>query len=99
MNRPRSAALAVLGLVLFAGAPAAAQDYGSRAAAKTAPPPELSAQERRDRRARTRIQVYPRRPGYLGPNARRDCTSWLEEEWRPSGTVIVPRLRCWWVPG
>jgi hypothetical protein len=26
----------------------------------------------------------------------RDCTSWLAQENRPSGPVIVPRMRCWW---
>jgi hypothetical protein len=59
---------------------------------------ELSAQTRRVRRARTRIEVY-QRYRYLPPSAKRDCISWLEPEWRLSGTVIVPRLRCWWVRG
>jgi hypothetical protein len=74
---------------------------------------DLSAQRRRVRpmrinvgtgpirRSATRIDVYPRPYlyEYPGPNAKRDCVSWLEPEWRPSGTVIVPRLRCRWVPG
>jgi len=43
---------------------------------------------------RPRITVYPR--GYLPPNAIRQCRSWLVTEYRVSGTVIVPRMRCWW---
>lgn len=58
---------------------------------------EASAQARR--RAPTRIVVTPRPYGYPGPGAVRQCTSWLEPDYRPSGTVIVPRMRCWWVPG
>ena len=63
-------------------------------------------------RARTRLQVrpvypyrryhslYPIRDGvvdYPGPNARRECAGALVTEYRPSGTVVVPRLRCHWV--
>ncbi|MBV9262651.1 MAG: hypothetical protein JO205_14885 [Pseudolabrys sp.] len=44
---------------------------------------------------RTRITIYPQRR-QLGPNAQRQCTAWLEKEYRVSGTVIVPRERCWW---
>jgi hypothetical protein len=29
----------------------------------------------------------------------RQCVSWLATENRPSGTVIVPRMRCWWEHG
>ena len=36
---------------------------------------------------------------YPGPGYVRDCVSWLEQEARPSGTVIVPRMRCRWVRG
>jgi hypothetical protein len=44
--------------------------------------------------ARPRLRVYPgRRLLY------RDCDFWLAQEWRPSGPVIVPRQRCWWVRG
>lgn len=41
--------------------------------------------------------VYPRyNPG---PNAVRECTSNLVQEYRPSGTVIVPRMNCYWRRG
>jgi hypothetical protein len=62
----------------------------------TAQSTDLSAQRRQ--RPRTRIRIYAPY-SYPGPHAVRHCTSWLEPEWRPSGTVIVPRMRCWWVPG
>lgn len=52
---------------------------------------ELSAQQRRPP---TRFRVYPgRRLLY------RDCSFRLAYQWRPSGTVIVPVQRCWWVRG
>ncbi len=67
------------------------------------PASETSAQSRRPR-ARVRIyrnddapDVYPRyNPG---PNAVRDCTATYVQEFRPSGTVIVPRMNCFWRPG
>lgn len=34
---------------------------------------------------------------YPGPNAYRQCDFRLAQEMRPSGPVIVPRQRCWWV--
>lgn len=41
--------------------------------------------------------VYPRyNPG---PNAVRDCTAHYVQEYRPSGTVITPRMNCVWRPG
>jgi hypothetical protein len=66
---------------------------------------EMSAQ-----RKRPRIRVVPRqpaawdypRPGYYswpGPNAVRQCVDWYQTEFRPSGTVITPQVRCRWVPG
>src|SRR3954466_212663 len=67
---------------------------------------ELSAQSRKYRRPPTRIRVYPRYnpddvyPRYFpGRNAVRDCTATLVEEYRPSGTVITPRMNCFWRPG
>lgn len=51
---------------------------------------DLSAQFRRPP---SRLRVYPGRLLY------RDCTFRLAQQWRPSGTVIVPVQRCWWVRG
>lgn len=61
-------------------------------------------------RPRARLRVYPRYPyrtysspyplayeiEYPGPGFVRECASRLVPENRPSGTVIVPRMRCWW---
>ena len=94
---------ALLGLV--AVAPSAAQSRGEGAAARDA-----SAQSKPSR-ARTRVLVRPAYPyrhyhslyplpdgiDYPGPNARRVCTGGLVTEYRPSGTVTVPRLNCRWV--
>jgi hypothetical protein len=41
--------------------------------------------------------VYPRyNPG---PDAVRECNATYVQEFRPSGTVIVPRVSCFWRPG
>ena len=42
-------------------------------------------------------EVYPRY--YPGPNAVRECNATYVQEYRPSGTVIVPRMHCVWRPG
>jgi len=44
--------------------------------------------------SRPHIVVHPRRR--LGPNAKRHCRFWLAKEYRASGTVITPQMRCWW---
>jgi hypothetical protein len=67
---------------------------------------ELSAQ-RRYRRPLRRLPIYPREewetdvyPRYNpGPNAVRDCTATYVQEHRPSGTVIVPHMNCYWRRG
>lgn len=43
--------------------------------------------------ARPYIEIRPQRLMY------RRCTDWLELQHRPSGTVLFPRYRCWWVTG
>jgi hypothetical protein len=50
---------------------------------------ELAAQ------SRPRITIHPRRI-HPGPNAKRQCRSWLAKEYRVSGPVIVPQMHCWW---
>jgi hypothetical protein len=54
------------------------------------PTRELSAQKKRPR-----VTIYPRRV-YPGPYAKRQCYSWLVTEYRVSGTVVTPQMRCWW---
>ena len=96
---------ALLGLV--AVAPGAAQSTGEGAVARDASAPGKPS------RARTRVLIrpaYPYRPyhslyplpygiDYPGPNARRVCSGGLVTEYRPSGAVVVPRLRCRWARG
>jgi len=45
--------------------------------------------------SRPRITIHPRST-YPGRNAKRLCRSWLAKEYRVSGPVIVPQMRCWW---
>jgi hypothetical protein len=99
--------LAFAGAFLLAEAGAQAQTAPRAQTARASQPgTELSAQSRRVRRPPTRIRVYPTYnpddvyPRYFpGRNAVRDCTASYVEEFRPSGTVITPRLNCFWRPG
>lgn len=77
--------------VVLSSAPATAQS-GTAAMQPTPAPTDISAQRRRG----TPLRVYRRA---LSPTAVRACDSWYELEHRPSGTVLVPRMRCHWVDG
>ena len=46
-----------------------------------------------------RVRVHPLAQSNPGPDAVRQCSFWLATEYRPSGTVIVPRQHCWWERG
>src|SRR4029079_15255946 len=81
-----------------------AEDRSALSAYAQAPPPP---------RARTRIRVTPRcfyrtqaldypapyECEYPGPGYVRQCIAQLVQQYRPSGTVIVPVTRCWWERG
>jgi hypothetical protein len=66
-------------------------------------PSDMSAQHIRKRRPRVRIYREDERgvyPSYSpGSDAVRDCTAHYVQEFRPSGTVIVPRMNCYWRHG
>lgn len=91
-----------------AGGSAQSASQGLRTAQAARPAAtEVSAQQR-DRRPPTRLRVqpyydpyavgvYPRY--YPGRNAVRECNATYVQEYRPSGTVIVPRMSCFWRPG
>ena len=92
--------------MLLPGSMAQAQrhrrDCGSRQR-RTPPVTDVSAQRRRPLR---RVPIYRQEwapdvyPRYdPGPNAVRDCTAHYVQEYRPSGTVITPRMNCYWRPG
>jgi len=90
-------ALASLGLLLAGGDRDAVA--GSAGVAQVAPS-EFSAQAQPRPRRIPRIEVYPRRYFYdPGPDAVRQCRAWYVQELRPSGPVVVPRMRCWWERG
>lgn len=64
-------------------------------------------------RERPQIRIRPRYPyrrwhspyplpyshEFPGPHAKRQCVNRYVTEHRPSGTVVVPRMRCWWTRG
>jgi hypothetical protein len=111
MMRIRVAAISAAFAIVFAlpTAPAGAQTspQGTRIA-QAAQPGADEATEPRRVRPTTRLRVYPRyEPSqdgvypryYPGRNAVRECNATYVQEYRPSGTVIVPRMSCFWRPG
>jgi|SRR3954462_9710628 hypothetical protein len=97
------AMLAAFGALLFTPVPSVAQLAGVAAEEAIVP----------QKRPRTRLRVRPVYPyrhfhslypppydvEYPGPNGKRECVDAYVTEHRPSGTVIVPRMRCRWVRG
>lgn len=79
------AAIMASGVVL--SAPASAAPQGSKT--EPASTSDLAAQ----RRAGIYVTPGRRNPG---PNSVRQCRAWLAQEYRVSGTVVVPRMQCWW---
>ena len=77
--------LGIAGLPVAAAAPYAAAQPSPYAQSE----PSFSALGR----ARPRIEVNPR------PLLYRRCVDWYELQHRPSGTVLFPQMRCWWVRG
>jgi hypothetical protein len=95
--------------LLLADAPAQAQTASTRSRAAQAPKvstPVVTDASAQQRRRLQRVPIYRQEwvpdvyPRYNpGPNAVRDCTATYVQEYRPSGTVITPRMNCWWRPG
>jgi hypothetical protein len=99
---------AVAGLVMLALAglgpwgPAVAQNAGAAPDATAAQIGGVQPSDTAPRpRARppTRIRVHPLAQSTPGPDAVRQCSFRLAPEYRPSGTVIVPQMHCWWERG
>jgi hypothetical protein len=112
MKRIKTAAiwLALIGAVSLPGAGTKAQTAPSGVRTAQASPPAAAEADGqvRVRRSPRRVPVYPRNqpepndvyPHYFpGRNAVRDCTATYVQEYRPSGTVIVPRMNCYWRRG
>jgi hypothetical protein len=97
------------GLFLLQGAQAQSAPSGMRTAQSSQPMATELSSQRRVRRPPTRLRVYPTDQGdpwydvypryFPGRNAVRDCTATYVQEFRPSGTVIVPRMNCYWRRG
>jgi hypothetical protein len=90
--------------LLFPGSMAQAQTASGLRAMSGPAVTDMSAQRRRPLR---RVPIYRQEewapdvyPRYNpGPNAVRSCTAHYVQEYRPSGTVITPRMNCYWRPG
>jgi hypothetical protein len=100
--------IAAIGLAVVTGAlslPPQAQAQASPSNARLSQAPAASEVSAQTRRPRVRVRIYREDdrgvyPSYFpGPNAVRDCTATYVREYRPSGTVIVPRMNCFWRPG
>jgi hypothetical protein len=76
-------------LLIGAAAPARAQPASPIAEPSFAPPPAPAPPPH----VRRRIVITPR------PLLYRRCVDWYELQHRPSGTVLFPQMRCWWVRG
>ena len=104
MNRISAAAVlvALAGAVAWPAERASAQSTSSGVKVAQAGPLDPAAPPR-VRRPRLRVTpyeeegVYPHY--YPGPNAVRVCNATYVQEFRPSGTVIVPRMSCHWTRG
>ncbi|MDH2382762.1 hypothetical protein [Bradyrhizobium sp. CER78] len=109
MKRIVAAALlaASVGLLLPAGQARAQSAAAEARIGETAPVVRERVVERRRLK---RVPIYRSNPPdhwepdvipryNPGPNAVRDCTATYVQEHRPSGTVITPRMNCFWRPG
>ena len=83
-----------LGGLMFAVAISAATTASARGS-QPAVAAEPGAGEFAAQKKRPRVTIYPRRV-YPGPYAKRQCYSWLATEYRVSGTVVTPQMRCGW---
>lgn len=110
MMRIRTAALwiALAGALAWPAVGASAQTAPTtlRTTAKPAQQSGVTEASAQRRRPATRLRVTPNyRPDdvypryFPGRNAVRDCTATYVQEYRPSGTVIVPRMNCYWRRG
>lgn len=86
MNRPVvAAAFAFVALIFTA----------PQVSAEVSAPSAEKAQKAFAQSSRPRIIIRPRKIK-PGPNSKRYCRSRLVQEYRVSGTVIVPQTYCWW---
>lgn len=89
--RALCAVLSLLCLEAGAGIAHASEMAGAPVTTST----DMSSQARTTQRAPRRVHIYGRSRG-PGPNSVRICNAHYEQEFRPSGTVIVPKMHCYW---
>ena len=102
-----AAAVAILAGFLVPDGRTQAQTATSGARTAQAARPDITDASAQRRRPLRRVPIYRQDqwepdvyPRYNpGPNAVRSCTATYVQEYRPSGTVITPRMNCYWVPG
>lgn len=94
---------AVSAAIIFAAWAGAGFAASNDAVARDGAPVAIAVrQDETPLRRRPRVRIYRSDdrgvyPSYFpGPNAVRDCTATYVQEFRPSGTVIVPRMSCYW---
>jgi hypothetical protein len=101
-------ALAAAFSLLASGAEAQTAVQGTRTAQASQLTADDLAAQPPARRPLKRLRIYPRNqadpddvyPRYFpGQNAVRECNATYVQEHRPSGTVIVPRMNCYWRRG
>jgi hypothetical protein len=80
-------------IVLMAAAALPVLMAGPKALAQSDYPPIGHPNAALPQHARRRITINP------APLLYRRCTDWYELQNRPSGTVLYPQIRCWWVRG
>jgi hypothetical protein len=91
----------LLALIIGLATPASAEFFGCNdhtsrnASAYTAQASARITHEFAAQSARPRVTIHPRRQ-HLTSASVRQCRTKLVKEYRPSGTVIVPRTTCWW---
>jgi hypothetical protein len=99
--------MVVAGAIAWPASHAAAQSASPETRVAQAAPQDVPPAPRRTRRPQPRVRVTPNYgerievdPRYYpGPNAVRECNATYVQEFRPSGTVIVPRMHCVWTRG
>jgi hypothetical protein len=93
--------VALVGSLAWPADQAAAQSASGIKLAQAAPQDVRTPRRVYRRPPRLRVTPYYEQEGVYphynpGPDAVRVCNAHYEQEFRPSGTVIVPRVHCYW---
>jgi hypothetical protein len=93
-----------MGLFSHVGVSAQAETSGTGVRMAQAVSPDEVPPPRQRPRTRLRVTPYTTPDGVYprytpGPDAVRECNATYVQEYRPSGTVIVPHMSCYWRRG